>query len=763
MGWVANDSCGGRLLTRQPADYYGYATDAIASGHLALKIEPRPELKALSNPYSGTLNQPYRVLDLSYFKGRYYFYWGLAPVVLLFGPVHLVTGQFVAEPVAGAAFGTVALACLGWLVLALRRRYCARSPTVLAILALLAIGSGSFLCLVGTTDSVYGIPIACAAFGQALALCCVAQAIHSTRQPVAWTLGAGIGIAVALGSRPNYVLWAPVLLLPLVYLVRRNRDRRWRLVAAAVLPAAAAVSAMLLQNYLRFGKATEFGMHYQLTGPAQPATLYSPANIPANLGIYVWNPPTLVRLFPFATVPASGPFGVFSTLPVVFGILGLLKLRSSPQALVCAGTGALAGLGGLVAMCFYFAVGARYQVDYLPAMVSAGALGLLVVASDQCRKGRSWPQVALGGILALSFAVAALLQLQTWGSKADRLVALARIFNAPVFAAESVLHRTYGPVQVDLLLPKDRPGAFEPILETGRAGEAGELVFLHYVDATHVRVGFFQIGTTHWLSQPIPTDYSKPHRLRIRLGSLGPPSSHPVFRGLPEDITTAAVQEASLEWDGAPVFASSLDFGYRRGDGFNIGTNHLAEGASGPRFSGTIADVRQLPFERPAGRHAVSDSDYGPWRIRLRFPMEAAPGRYDPLLVSGVTGAADFVNVFYPEKGRIAFSHDSWGRGGATSRVCSVDVSREHVVEIDHGGLYPDQALASPALSRAAKPMSNRLRITLDGEVVMDVADHVYPADPGTVRVGENRLGGSSTAPTYSGTIVSAERLPAIR
>ena len=209
MGWVANDSCGGRLLTRQPADYYGYATDAIASGHLALKIEPRPELKALSNPYSGTLNQPYRVLDLSYFKGRYYFYWGLAPVVLLFGPVHLVTGEFVAEPVAGAAFGTVALACLGWLVLALRRRYCARSPTVLAILALLAIGSGSFLCLVGTTDIVYGIPIACAAFGQALALCCVAQAIHSTRQPVAWTLGAGIGIAVALGSRPNNVLWAP--------------------------------------------------------------------------------------------------------------------------------------------------------------------------------------------------------------------------------------------------------------------------------------------------------------------------------------------------------------------------------------------------------------------------------------------------------------------------------------------------------------------------------------------------------------------------
>ena len=113
-----------------------------------------------------------------------------------------------------------------------------------------------------------------------------------------------------------------------------------------------------------------------------------------------------------------------------------------------------------------------------------------------------------------------------------------------------------------------------------------------------------------------------------------------------------------------------------------------------------------------------------------------------PSWVSGVTGAADFVNVFYPEKGRIAFSHDSWGRGGATSRVCSVDVSREHVVEIDHGGLYPDQALVPCTVQGSKADPSNRLRITLDGEVVMDVADHVYPADPGTVRVGENRLGG---------------------
>src|SRR5580658_4352592 len=77
MGGLAYEGCGGNFFTLTPSDYYGLATDALLSGQTALKLEPRPELKALSNPYAGSLNQPYRAIDLSYFKGRYYFYWGL--------------------------------------------------------------------------------------------------------------------------------------------------------------------------------------------------------------------------------------------------------------------------------------------------------------------------------------------------------------------------------------------------------------------------------------------------------------------------------------------------------------------------------------------------------------------------------------------------------------------------------------------------------------------------------------------------------------
>ena len=38
---------------------------------------------------------------------------------------------------------------------------------------------------------------------------------------------------------------------------------------------------------------------------------------------------------------------------------------------------ALAGVGGLLATCAFFGCGSRYQIDYLPAMVTSGTLGLL--------------------------------------------------------------------------------------------------------------------------------------------------------------------------------------------------------------------------------------------------------------------------------------------------------------------------------------------------------------------------------------------------
>jgi len=759
FGLLAFEASAGRPLTRDPESYYALVTDAFFSGQLHLKVEPRSELLALSDPYNGALNQPYRLIDLSLYHGKYYFYWGLTPVVLLFAPLRFVTGLFPSEALACAFFGAAATGCMGWLLLALRRRYFPESSAVLTFFALTCIASGSYLPALAMGNSVYGVPIAAAAFCQSLLWCFIARALHSRDSMLGWTVAAGMALGLAIGARPNYVLWSAVLVWPLVVLWRRNAGRSWILVVAAAAPSALVIAIMLCLNWLRFGRWLEFGMHYQLTGPVQPEVLFSWRNIITNFGVYGWNPPVFVRLFPFITTIATGPFGVFSALPVVFGIAGLFKFRLAPAAQVVTGTVGLAGMGGLLATCAFFGCGGRYQVDYLPGMLSAGVIGLLACST----RPAGFPRWATGGLAALlllfSSIVSTALLLQLWGAQGERMLPLSRIFNRPVFWVDEMVGRKYGPVHLELTLPRNKAGAFEPIIVTGDGIQGGEMVFLTYVDDARVRIGFFQAGTTHWLSEPIAADYSRPHQLDVQLGALNPPSSHPVFSHQPLKLRKDADQVVKISWGGQIVYQTNLDFGMRHGERYLLGENSFWTGISGPRFTGKILAVKQQPFVLDSSK--TSSTDYGAWRLRLRFPTDAKPGRYDPLLVSGITGAGDFCNVFYPAPGKVAFSHDAWGLGGSASATYTVDFSKDHLIEIDHGGLYPDPdaSTTTPQWAEQSRRMRNRVRILLDGMVVLDAGDQVHRAAPETVTVGENLLGGSSTAARFSGDMISTEKI----
>jgi hypothetical protein len=759
FGRLAFEASAGHVFNREPEGYYPLVTDAFFSGQLHLKIQPRPELLALSDPYNGALNQPYRLIDLSLYNGRYYFYWGLTPVVLFFAPIYWIIGQFPSEALACAFFGAAATVCMGWLMLALRRRYFPGSSSVLTVFALACIATGSYLPALAMGNGVYGVPITAAAFCQVFLWCCIARALHSSNSVVGWTVAAGFALALTIGARPNYVLWSAVLIWPLLVLGQRNPGRRLLLIVAAAIPALLAIVTMLGLNWLRFGKWMEFGMHYQLTGPAQPEVLFSMKNIASNFGVYGWNPPVLVRLFPFVTTIATGPFGVFSALPVVFGIFGILGLQLTKPAKVLAGTIGLAGIGGLLATCAFFGCGGRYQVDYLPGMVLAGSIGLLAWSGRPGNLPRRAVELTVALLLLVSNVVAMSLLLQLWGTQEERILPLAQFFNRPGFWVDEIRGRKYGPVRLQLNLPRNKTGAFEPILVTGDGIQGGEMVLITYIDSERVRIGFFQVGTTHWFSEPILVDFTRSHQLDIELGALNPPSSHPVYARQPIKLRKDADQVVKITWDGQTVYQTNLDFGMRHGELYHIGENPYWAGISGPIFTGKISAVEQRAFALEGGQ--VVSTHYGPWRLRLRFPIDAKPGRYDPLLVSGITGAGDFCNVFYPAPGKVAFSHDAWGLGGSASATFALDLAKEHLVEIDHGGLYPDIKVSSTTglLGEAARRMQNRVRILLDGLVVMDVADQVHRASPETVTAGENRLGGSSTAARFSGTLISAEKI----
>ncbi len=747
----------GKWISRGPVDYYHFATEAALNGRLHLSITPRQELAQLSNPYDSGLNIPYRVLDLSYYRGKYYFYWGLAPVVLFFAPCYLLFGVYPTEALASAVFGLAALGVWADLLLRIRREHFSNVTWPATTLLLGCLGVCSLLpSIVG---NVYNVPIAAAAFGQALALWTIHRLLQRPRAELRWLLLLGFAASCAIASRPNYVLWLWVIAAAPLLLAWRERKRALAILAAAAGLPALTGGLMLALNYARFGKVAEFGMHYQLTGPHQPEVLLSPAHIPANLGVYGWNLPEATSLYPFVYEPAGGPFGI-ATFPVVLAMVGLCWLPAKAATRLTAWTAAACGVGGLLATCAFFGCGRRYMLDFAPATIFAGCVGAL------CMLGRTQGYTrllrgAVGALLVASVLLGVLLQPRAWTRGEEVSRSAAQFLNRFTFWCEDLAGRAYGPLVVKFQLPVGRTGSFEPLISTGSASLGGEAVFLHYVDERHVQVGFFQTGTTHWLSKPLEVDYSAEQTLLVALGSLLPHESHPSFDSWRESARKTAAREAVLILNGQLVYKSALFYSDAARARWSLGENQIAAGVSAARFTGSVRaeriDFRQLLPEQYAAliSPVQAEVSHGAWRLRLRLPENPPPGRYDPLLVSGVTGAGDFVYLFYPERNKIAFGHDCWGYGGSASESVVAEWGGEHTIEVDHSGLR-GRADFTPGRASTGRPY---LRVILNGQVVMETEDKTYDAAPDTVVIGENRLGGSTTAPVFSGEIKSAERL----
>src|SRR5688572_27757870 len=74
-------------------DYYQLLVRGFRKGHLHLDKAPSPGLLALADPYDPAQNGPHRLPDASYFKGRYYLYFGPTPAITLMWPYAALTAR----------------------------------------------------------------------------------------------------------------------------------------------------------------------------------------------------------------------------------------------------------------------------------------------------------------------------------------------------------------------------------------------------------------------------------------------------------------------------------------------------------------------------------------------------------------------------------------------------------------------------------------------------------------------------------------------
>jgi tetratricopeptide (TPR) repeat protein len=388
-------------LVRPSAEdaYYNLLVQGFRASQLNLKREVPTGLTQLADPYDPAANilyqkPPYRLHDLSYYKGKVYSYWGVTPALILFWPFVAMTGHYVSHSQAVTIFCALGFLASVALLRGLWRRYFTEVSVGVVAACALGLGLATGAPVLLSLGDVYEVAISCGYMLTMLSLGAIWCALHQSERRGWWLAVASVAYGLAVGARPNLLFGAIMLLVPVAQAWRERRQ-----VAAMLLAATGPILliglGLMYYNFLRFDNPVEFGLRYQLGGTRQVThRLFDLHYLWFNFRIYFLEPARWSVRSPFVReiivppVPpghggVDGGFGILTNIPLVWLALAApLAWRNrsglSGPALRWFAT-AVALLFGMCAVTLGLFRGAngRYEVEFLPALLLLAVVGIL--------------------------------------------------------------------------------------------------------------------------------------------------------------------------------------------------------------------------------------------------------------------------------------------------------------------------------------------------------------------------------------------------
>ena len=208
-GWTATSAGSPLTFKLQSDDLYNRLADGFLAGHLGFAEKPAPELAQLADPYDPAQYGPYTHFhDVSYYRGRYYLYFGPTPALVLLAPWKALTGTYLPQNLAVAVFAWSA-ALLGCLLLReLRAWHFPGTPSWVMAGGGAAMAFGSLLPILLRRPVVYELAIAGACFFGMAGLFLLHRALTSPGRQREWLAGASAALGLAVSCRPNFLFGA---------------------------------------------------------------------------------------------------------------------------------------------------------------------------------------------------------------------------------------------------------------------------------------------------------------------------------------------------------------------------------------------------------------------------------------------------------------------------------------------------------------------------------------------------------------------------
>ncbi|MBR5322071.1 MAG: hypothetical protein IKU48_00800 [Clostridia bacterium] len=329
--------------------------DAFEAGQVSLLDTPNEELLSMENPYDWGARSEAKISykwDHLLFDGKYYSYYGIAPVILLFLPFHLLTGFYFPTPEAVMIFGIIGITFLSLLYYEFVKKFFKKLPLSIALASLIVLQTSSSVWYCFASPLFYeiaqssGFAFTCAGFYFLIK----SNVISEGRVLKRHLIFSSFCLSCAVLCRPTLAVYCIAALLFIGIGFFKNRlyakETNQNIAKSTVAYLASTLSffvviggIQMIYNYARFGSFFDFGIQYSLTINDFTRAEYHTDFVTIGFWNYLFASPIIKPEFPFvfsnfSPLDTNGYYFIANTnaVGIFYRALPSLALFLSPFA-----------------------------------------------------------------------------------------------------------------------------------------------------------------------------------------------------------------------------------------------------------------------------------------------------------------------------------------------------------------------------------------------------------------------------------------------
>ena len=290
---------------------YEQMFDALFNHQLNIDVAPDELLSRLDNPYDWSERLMYSfnyLWDRVYFDDKYFSYFGIAPVLLIYFPFYFISGKVPAPQTVCFILSIIAIIAIFFLVIKLYKIFVEKVNLSLLIFSILAAEAGSLILMSQSSADQYYIAVSSAIAFLALFLLFTFYAYDAKKTGLKCLFFAlsGISLVFLVMSRPNIALYF-LIAVPIYFSVLFSKNykpsQKVKQVLAFAVPVIIGAVFVMWYNYARFGSVFEFGAKYQLTVYDVSKYTFNLSLVLPALYYYFLQLPEFTNVFPYFDIP----------------------------------------------------------------------------------------------------------------------------------------------------------------------------------------------------------------------------------------------------------------------------------------------------------------------------------------------------------------------------------------------------------------------------------------------------------------------------